>query len=127
LTIYYFSSVNFFNSAQDGSVQPVIKNVDNKDKVMYSAIMAENMDNKNTDKPAGRKVTILAGFLAEALDMEDEISNSIYTDYVDAKNWPKNLKPEDFQNIRKYLNVLIEDTRRHRETILGVIEQHGQD
>lgn len=84
-------------------------------------------ENKDTNNPAGNKTKILAGFLASALDMEDEISNSIYKDYMDAKNWPKNLKPEAFQSIRQYLNVLIEDTRKHRKIILGLIEQHGQD
>jgi hypothetical protein len=76
---------------------------------------------------ADHKQDTLANFLAAALDMEDEISNSIYKDYMDAKNWPKNLKPEAFQSIRQYLNVLIEDTRRHRKIIAGLIEQHGQD
>jgi hypothetical protein len=59
--------------------------------------------------------------------MEDEISNSVYKDYVNAKNWPKNLKPEAFRKIKEYLTVLIEDTRRHRKAILGLIKQHGQD
>jgi len=89
--------------------------------------MAENTDSKDTNKSAGNKPKILAGFLASSLDMEDEISNSVYKDYMDTKNWPKNLNPEAFQNIRQYLDVLIEDTRKHRETILSLIEQYGQD
>jgi hypothetical protein len=89
--------------------------------------MAENMDNEDTDKSAGNKPKILAGFLASSLDMEEEISNSVYKDYMDAKNWPKNLKPKAFQKIREHLNVLIEDTRKHRKIILGLIEQYGRD
>lgn len=89
--------------------------------------MAENTDSKDTNKSAGNKPKILAGFLASSLDMEDEISNSVYKDYMDTKNWPKNLNPEAFQNIRQYLDVLIEDTRKHRETILSLIEQYDQD
>ncbi|MFZ0034556.1 MAG: hypothetical protein WAK60_06170 [Sedimentisphaerales bacterium] len=89
--------------------------------------MAENMDNKDTNNPAGKRAKILAGFLASALDMEDEISGGVYKDYIEAKNWPKNLKPEAFQSIREHLNILIEDTRRHKKTISGLIEQHGQD
>jgi hypothetical protein len=76
---------------------------------------------------AENKQDTLANFLTSALDMEDEVSNSIYKDYMDAKNWPKNLKPEAFQSIRQYLNVLLEDTRKHRKIILWLIEQHGQD
>jgi hypothetical protein len=76
---------------------------------------------------ANHKQDTLANFLTSALDMEDEISTSVYKDYMDAKNWPKNLKPEAFQSIGRYLNVLIEDTRRHRKTILGLIEQYGQN
>jgi hypothetical protein len=76
---------------------------------------------------AEHKQDTLANFLTAALDMEDEISNSVYKDYMDAKNWPKNLKPEAFQKIKEYLTVLIEDTRKHRKTIAGLIEQHDQD
>lgn len=72
---------------------------------------------------AEHKQDTLANFLTSALDMEDEVSNSVYKDYVNAKNWPKNLKPEAFQKIKEYLTILIEDTRRHREIILGLIEQ----
>jgi hypothetical protein len=73
------------------------------------------------------KQDTLANFLTSALDMEDEISNSVYKDYVNAKNWPKNLKPEVFKNIKEYLTVLIEDTRRHRKIILGLIKQYDRD
>jgi hypothetical protein len=74
---------------------------------------------------AEHKQDTLANFLTSALDMEDEISSSVYKDYMNAKNWPKNLRPEAFQKIRQYLNVLIEDTRKHRKIIAGLIEQHG--
>jgi hypothetical protein len=76
---------------------------------------------------ADHKQDTLANFLTAALDMEDEVSNSVYKDYILAKNWPKNLKPEAFQSIRQYLTVLIEDTRRHRKIIAGLIEQHDKD
>jgi tryptophanyl-tRNA synthetase len=73
------------------------------------------------------KQDTLANFLTAALDMEDEISNSVYKDYVKAENWPKNLKPEAFKKIKEYLTVLIEDTRRHRKIILGLIKQYDQN
>jgi rubrerythrin len=76
---------------------------------------------------AENKQETIANFLAAALDMEDEISNSIYKDYMNAKNWPKSLKPEAFQSIRQYLDVLIEDTQRHRKIISELIKQYGQD
>lgn len=76
---------------------------------------------------ADHKQDTLANFLTAALDMEDEISNSVYKDYLNVKNWPKNLKPETFQKIKEYLTVLIEDTRRHRKIIAGLIKQYGRD
>lgn len=96
--------------------------------------MAENTNSNATIKSAGNAVRhlddkekILANFLASALDMEDEVSNSVYNDYMDAKNWPKNIKPEIFQSIRQYLNVLIEDTRKHRQIILELMQKYGRD
>jgi hypothetical protein len=76
---------------------------------------------------ADHKQDTLANFLTSALDMEDEISNSVYKDYMNAKNWPKTLKPEAFQKIKEYLTVLIEDTRRHRKIIAGLIKQNDRD
>jgi hypothetical protein len=76
---------------------------------------------------ADHKQDTLANFLTSALDMEDEISNSDYKDYVNAKNWPKTLKPEAFQKIKEFLTILIEDTRKHRKIIAGLIEQHDRD
>lgn len=89
--------------------------------------MAENTDNNYTTKSASNKEKILANFLASALDMEDEVSISVYKDYMDAKNWPKNVRPEVFQSIKQYLNVLIEDTRKHRKIILELMQKYGQD
>ena len=76
---------------------------------------------------AEQKQDTLANFLTAALDMEDEIASSVYKDYMDAKNWPKSLKPEAFQSIRRYLTVLIEDTQRHRKIIAALLEKHGQN
>ena len=85
------------------------------------------MADNETTKSADNKTKILAGFLAEALDMEDEVSNSVYKDYMDAKYWPKNIEPEIFQNIKQHLNVLIEDTQKHRKIILGLMQNYGPD
>jgi hypothetical protein len=76
---------------------------------------------------ADHKQDTLANFLTAALDMEDKVSNGVYKDYIDAKNWPKNLNPEAFQQIKEYLNVLIEDTRRHRKIIAALLEQYDKD
>lgn len=74
---------------------------------------------------AKHKQGTLANFLVSALDMEDEISNSVYKDYIKAKNWPKKLKPEAFESIKNYLTVLIEDTRKHRATVQSLIKKYG--
>lgn len=49
------------------------------------------------------------------MDMEDEISNSVYRDYLDAKNWPGKLKGKEFEAIKAHLNTLIKDTERHKK------------
>ncbi|MHC4543574.1 MAG: hypothetical protein ACYTDW_02350 [Planctomycetota bacterium] len=89
--------------------------------------MTENAANNDTQRPAGQRPDTLAGFLASALDMEDEISNSVYKDYMDPDNWPAGMDLNVFQEIRKRLTTLIEDTRRHRKIISGLIKNHGKD
>jgi len=85
------------------------------------------MDNNDTTESAGNEPTILAGYLASSLEMEESISKSVYEDYMDAKNWPENLPPEIFENIKQYLSILIKDTERHRKTILSLIEKYERE
>ena len=59
----------------------------------------------------------MAGLLLSALDMEDEIAHSVYRDYMDRKNWPADLKDETFEEIRKHLTTLLDDTQRHQNMI----------
>jgi hypothetical protein len=89
--------------------------------------MNENATNNDKDRPAGQRPDTLVGFLASALDMEDEISNSVYKDYMTPDNWPPGLDLNVFQQIRKHLTTLIQDTRRHRTIILGLIKKYGKD
>ena len=67
----------------------------------------------------------ISGILLSALDMEDEIAHSIYRDYMDRKNWPADLKDEIFEEIRKNLTILLNDTRRHRQIIKGLQSKLG--
>jgi hypothetical protein len=60
---------------------------------------------------------LVAGLLLSALDMEDEIAHSVYQDYMDRKNWPASLKDATFEEIRKHLTTLLDDTQRHRTMI----------
>ena len=89
--------------------------------------MNENTANNDTEKPAERKPNIIAGYLASAMDMEDEISNSVYRDYMDPVRLPPGIDMDVFQEIQKYLTTLIEDTKRHRINISGLIEKYGKD
>lgn len=77
----------------------------------------QNTEIENT-KAHPQKHKIVSGLLLSALDMEDEIAHSIYQDYMDRKNWPADLKDETFEEIRKYLTILLDDTKRHRNIII---------
>ena len=89
--------------------------------------MNENTANNDTERSAEQKPKTIAGYLASAMDMEDEISNGVYKDYMDLDNWPAGIDLNVFQKIRKHLTILIEDTRRHRKIISGLIEKYGKD
>ncbi len=70
---------------------------------------------------------IVQGLLLSALDMEDEIAHSIYRDYMDRENWPVDLKDDNFEEIRKYLTTLLEDTERHRKIVRNLQSKLGQN
>jgi Mg2+ and Co2+ transporter CorA len=89
--------------------------------------MNENIANNGTDRSAGQRPRTLAGLLASSLDMEDEICNGVYKDYMEPNNWPTGMDQNVFKEIQKHLTTLIEDTRRHRKIICGLINQYGKD
>ncbi len=55
----------------------------------------------------------IGGLLVSALDMEDSMAQSVYQDYMDHRNWPAEFKDETYEEIRKNLKTLLDDTRRH--------------
>jgi hypothetical protein len=81
------------------------------------------MDRNNDTARGGSDITTIAGFLASAMDMEDEISNSVYRDYMRRDNWPPALDDAAFEKIKARLKVLIDDTQRHRGTFKQLQER----
>ena len=77
------------------------------------------------DTNLSQETRTISGILLSALDMEDEIAHSIYRDYMDRKNWPAGLEEEIFDEIRKNLTILLNDTRRHRQIIKGLQSKLG--
>jgi hypothetical protein len=69
----------------------------------------------------------IQGLLLSALDMEDEIAQSVYRDYMDRENWPADLKDDIFEEIQKYLATLLDDTERHRNIVRNLQLKPGQN
>ena len=86
------------------------------------------MENNHTidGKPAHERRKTLAGYLASALNMEDEISNGIYLDYLNPRNWPGTISPETFRKIATRLTILIDETKKHRKIIAALVKDHGE-
>ena len=69
----------------------------------------------------------ISGILLSALDMEDEIAHSIYTDYLNRSNWPAEIEDDVFEEIRKNLTILLNDTQKHRNIIKALQSKLGTD
>jgi hypothetical protein len=69
----------------------------------------------------------MAGFLASALNMEDQISGGVYEDYMRPENWPGGLSDGVFGQIKSRLTTLIRDTKRHREILQRLSKANGHD
>lgn len=80
---------------------------------------------KGTTHP--KEPRTISGVLLLALDMEDEIAHSIYRDYLDRNNWPAGITDEIFEEIRKNLTILLNDTQKHRNTIRALQSELGTD
>ena len=90
------------------------------------SIKAQKTENDHKRPPGARPRTI-AGILQSALGIEEEISGSVYRDYMDRRNWPAELKDTTFEEIRKNLKTLLDDTRRHKRMVkylLSKLESH---
>ncbi len=89
------------------------------------------MENVPTGKASvevngGRQDTV-AGILASALDMEDEISSGVYQDYLKPQNWPAGFDKDTFLQIRKRLTVLIQGVEKHKKILQALSKEYGPD
>ena len=77
------------------------------------------------DNPKRNKdeVQLIAGFLATALEMEDDMSGDVYGDFLLNEGWPANFNGEAFKNVKHLLEVLIQDTEAHKKMFLVLINK----
>ena len=59
----------------------------------------------------------VAGLLLSALDMEEEMSHSVYPAYLDRERWPEDLDEDTFRTIHGILTSLLEDTQKHKNIL----------
>jgi Mg2+ and Co2+ transporter CorA len=69
----------------------------------------------------------IGGILALALNMEDQISNGVYEDYMRRESWPQPLDEEVLADIRQRLTTLVEDTKKHRQTLEALVGHYGTE
>jgi rubrerythrin len=80
---------------------------------------------KSTSKLDTRSPKTLAHFLSSALYLEEQFSNSVYRDYLDPEDWPVELSPDVFDEIKKHLTTLIDDSAKHEQVIHSLSHQYG--
>ena len=64
----------------------------------------------------------LGGYLEIALDFEDRMSNKIYDDYLSREAWPSKIDEEVFAMIKDWLIKIINDTERHKQVIVDMMQ-----
>ena len=79
------------------------------------------------DEAHPKESKTISGILLSALDMEYEIAHSIYQDYLDRNNWPAGIKDDVYEEIRKNLTILLNDTQKHRNIIKALQSKLGAD
>jgi hypothetical protein len=67
----------------------------------------------------------LAQFLSSALFLEEQFSSNVYRDYLELEDWPVNLRPDVFDEIKRRLIVLIDDSAKQEKVIHGLSRQYG--
>ena len=83
------------------------------------------IENENKAKRYNPKT--LSHFFSSALSLEEQFRNSVYRDYLDPEDWPVELKPDVFYEIKKRLTILIEDSASHEKKIHGLARKYRGD
>ena len=82
---------------------------------------------ESEDKSKVSNPKTIAHFLSSALHLEEQFSSSVYRDYLDIKDWPVNLRPDVFDEIRKRLTIMIEDSTKHEQVLHELTRQYSGD
>ena len=80
---------------------------------------------KENPKPGANRPRRIGRFLASAMDLEEQMSNSVYRDYLERNNWPAELDTQVFEQIQKHLVYLLEDTQKHIKWIMDLFRRYG--
>jgi hypothetical protein len=87
--------------------------------------MSDSANHCDDRANAGEQGTV-AAFLTTALNMEDQISRSVYEDYMSRANWPPELDEKTFEQIKSRLNTLVEDTKGHAKILQALMREHAK-
>lgn len=68
----------------------------------------------------------MGGFLTAALNMEDQISRGMYEDYMARAKWPAGIDDKTFEQIKKRLTTLVEDTKKHSKILQALVREHAK-
>ena len=82
---------------------------------------------ESEDKAKVSSPKALAHYLSSALHLEAQFSSSVYRDYLDPEDWPVELKPDVFGEVKKRLTVLIEDSVKHEQLLHGLTRECDDD
>ena len=77
-----------------------------------------NFRNKGMSKTQKKSMKRLTDYIATGLDMEDKCLSTTYENYLQRERWPADLSEDDFNNVREYLTIMIEESNKHKEMIL---------
>ncbi|MDO8424738.1 MAG: hypothetical protein Q7S70_02245 [bacterium] len=67
-----------------------------------------------------KNIEDVTGFLDLALDIEDQMSEDVYGEFLKRQVWPGNLEEEVFEAITTSLMILIKETEEHRLNFLSL-------
>jgi len=91
----------------------------------YARGMSDSVNHRDGCANAGEPGTV-GGFLAAALNMEDQISQGMYEEYMARARWPAGLDDKTFKQIQERLTTLVEDTKKHSKILQALIKDHAK-
>lgn len=89
-------------------------------------ILANRVTSRYNISMEKTEIKRIGAYILSAIDMEERFASGVYLDYTAKKNWPDDVNRDTYEKIQSLLNILIDDTTRHKNIFVELRKKLAQ-